>query len=290
MMTPAEINEMLCVDEVGIETARYGGCLLKSAYQPIYRPVGNELRLVAVEGLVRPFRNGVPIPPLRFLADVPAKDRFLVETICRALHLRNYRNLAVEGLSLFFNFDQTSQKCIDRSLEQIAFMAERLRDIDLDPSLLVCEITETETLDPDLLLRLTAAFRALGAKIAVDDFGVGHSTLERVRVVAPDFVKVDGAWFRQISANEGALRLLSMLVGGLKADGAEVLIEGIETPRHLAAALDAGADLVQGYLLARPTLVGFPFDVNPLALAHLFRNEAKVIPLFGGRNPTHQFR
>jgi EAL domain-containing protein (putative c-di-GMP-specific phosphodiesterase class I) len=290
MITPEEIDAALQVDEVGIETARYRDYLLKSAYQPIYRREGDELRPVAVEGLARPFREGAAIPPLRFFSTVPPQDRFFVESVCRALHLRNYRNLGVEGLGLFFNFDQTSQATIGRSLEQIAHMAKRLREIGFDPSLLVCEITETETLDRELLLGMTRAFRAIGARIAVDDFGAGYSTLDRILLVAPDFIKFDGAWFRQIAADGNALRLLAMLIEGLRSHGGEVLIEGIETPAQLAAALGAGADLVQGYLLARPALVGTDVDFGPLPLEQKITQKAKVVALFDERPTKHQLR
>jgi len=60
-----------------------------------------------------------------------------------------------------------------------------------------------------------------------------------------------------------------------------VLVEGIEQPAQLGVALEAGADLLQGLLLARPVLTGTLFSAEPLEINELLRPAAKVIPLFG---------
>src|SRR5690606_35905206 len=126
---------------------------------------------------------------------------------------------------------------------------------DLDIRFLVCEVTESPALDRATFVRLAAEMRRLGMRLAIDDFGSGDSTLERVELLEPDFVKIDGAWFRRLVQTPGAARLLANLVDGFHRGGASVLVEGIETSAQLRAALDAGADCVQGYLLGRPALV-----------------------------------
>ncbi len=64
-------------------------------------------------------------------------------------------------------------------------------------------------------------------------------------------------------------------------DGAEVLVQGIETPEHLEVALETGADLLQGHFLARPALAGAFFDETPVPLAQIYHRTAEIIPLFG---------
>lgn len=279
MFRPALVNDAIVIDEVGIESGRYGGFHLKSAYQPVFRREGAMLAPFAVEGLIMPFIDSSPVPPDLLFRNTLPQDRMFVESMCRALHLRNHHNIGVEKLQLFFNFDPHVNSDLGASISQIRFMARRLREIRLDSRLLICEITEASALSGKTLVRLAAEMRRHGIRLAVDDFGSGHSTLERVEMIEPDIVKIDGQWFRQITAASGTVRLLSSLVQGFKDRGAEVFVEGIETPRQLQVALDAGADFLQGYLLGRPALAGAIFDERPLDIAALAGAEQKVMSL-----------
>jgi EAL domain-containing protein (putative c-di-GMP-specific phosphodiesterase class I) len=222
----------------------------------------------AVEGLVRPFVDGRPVPAASLFADVWPRDSFFIESLCRALHLRNHHNLGVPGLELFFNYDPRANGDLERSIGQMHIMAARLIAIDLDIRLLICEITESAALDRETLVRLAAEMRRLGVRLAIDDFGSGHSTLERVDLIEPDFIKIDGAWFRRVVNAPGAARLLANLFRGFQRGGAKVLVEGVETSDQLRAAIDAGADCVQGFLLGRPQVVGSEFDLSPKPVEH----------------------
>lgn len=279
MKLARSVNKAIRSDEVGIQYGRYGPFVLKTLYQPIFRRRPEGLKPCGVEGLIKPFVGGTPVPALSFLGQVPRGDRFFIEVMCRALHLRNYANLGVEGLLLFFNFDPRAHDDVDRAIRQIRYMAGRIEEIQLPAHLLVCEITETEAVDPEILRRLAAEMRMHGVRLAIDDFGIGHSTLERVAVIEPDIVKLDGPWFRRIAAAPSAIGLLNALVAGLQQRGAEVLIEGIQTPGELKVALDAGADLLQGYLLARPALAGTMFDTEPLDPGALLSEPDNVVRL-----------
>lgn len=284
MMRPSRpqfVSDAILVDEIGIEIGIYGSYQLMSSYQPIFARRGEFLLPLAAEGLIAPHLGGQPVASGAFFRQVPREDVLFVESMCRALHLRNYRNIGVERLQLFFNYDPCANSDLEKALNEIAFMARRLAEIGLDPGLLVCEVTETAAHDAGTLSRLVAGMRSHGIRIAVDDFGVGHSTLERIALLRPDIVKLDGGWFRKLAADKSAVGLLSLAVRGLQATGAEVLIEGIETPLHLRAAMQVGADLMQGYLLAAPALAGAIFDQTPRPFAGLLAAERKVIPLFG---------
>lgn len=278
---PQFVSDAILVDEIGIETGVYGDYRLKSSYQPIFAARGGMLSPIAVEGLISPQLGGRPVSPAAFFNEVPPEDVLFIESMCRALHLRNHHNIGVDGLQLFFNYDPWANRDLAKSLEEIAFMARRLTEIELDPRLLICEITEAAARDIGVLARLVAEMRSHGIRIAIDDFGAGHSTIERIDVLRPEIVKLDGGWFRQLAADKSTTRLLGAAVGSFRAAGAQVLIEGIETPRHLDAALEADADLLQGYLLGGPALAGTIFDRSPRPVADLLAVGRKVIPLFG---------
>lgn len=278
---PTFVSEAIFVDEIGIETGVYGAYRLKSSYQPIFSLSGDLLRPVAVEGLISPFLSGKPVRASEFFDKIPPHDALFVDSMCRALHLRNHHNIGVDKLQLYFNYDPGANCDLEKSLLEIAFMIKRLGEIGLDPTLLVCEITEAEELDPEVLQRLAAAMRGHGVGIAVDGFSVGHSTERRVELLQPDIIKIDGSWFRKLCLEPAAIRLFSQLVCGLRKRDAKVLVEGIEDDGQLIVAVDAGADLFQGYHLGRPALAGTVFDESPRTLPRLERGSGVVVSLFG---------
>ncbi|WP_309083161.1 EAL domain-containing protein [Chelativorans sp.] len=276
------IDQAILVDEVGIETGRYGPYHLKTLYQPIYRNTREGLKPCGVEGLAGPQREGQPVATRAFFADVAAtEDRLFVENLCQTLHVRNYPNTGVDGLMLFIKHYANADLGLDAALAHVDEMVKFLADVSVDPALLVCEIAETA--DEGLMTELAAELRKHRIRIAVDDFGVGRSTLSRVRLLNPEVVKVDGGWFRRIAEVAMAAKLLNSLVDALQREGREVLIQGIETAAQLRVAMGTGADFLQGYLLGRPKLAGSLFDIRPVHIEGLFASGERVVPLSASR-------
>ena len=283
MSRPVYVNDAITVDEVGIETGRYEQFLLKSAYQPVWLRRDDMLYPTAVEALIRPFVDGAPVPVPDLFAAVPEEDRFFIESLCRALHLRNHHNIGEPALELFFNYDPDINIELAQALQQLHYMADRLAEKSFDLGLLICEITEARAIAPENLVRIAAEMRSLGMRVAVDDFGSGQSTLERVELLDPDIIKIDGQWFRRVVSAKGASRLLGTLIASFKRRGASVLVEGIETPEQLAVAIEAGAERLQGYLLGRPALVGTDCDWSAKPIAHFLGLDGNVVPLASRR-------
>lgn len=118
---------------------------------------------------------------------------------------------------------------------------------------LVIEITETERLPADAeATRFVDCLRKSGARIAVDDFGVGHASIRRILTLSPDIVKIDALFVRLAAESSRALATFNHLVGLGRALGRTVVVEGIETQDHRRLALAAGGVWQQGYLLGRP--------------------------------------
>lgn len=281
MSSLPDIDPAITADEIGIETARLHGFVLRSAFQLVFRPDGGMLHAVAAEGFLRPFRDGAPFPPRPFLDSLEADGRAFAGRLGMALHLGNHRHLGLDGLDHVLAVGAPLSGVPAREL--VGWLATLLDEAEMPAAQLVCAIREPASFGTGALAVLASELRALGARIAVGGLDDGHPPLDGIRRVAADIVRIEGGWFRRVCESEGALRLLAGLVRGFKAEGAQVLIEGIETRRQLAAALDAGADLVQGFLLSRPELAGTALDTPSLALADILPEAAKVIPLFGGR-------
>ncbi|MGX5803129.1 EAL domain-containing protein [Bradyrhizobium sp. Arg314] len=272
------VAKAIFADEIGLQFGIYGEFRLWSVYQPIFAPEGEALRAVAVEGLIEPRRIAEPVAPSMFFDGIPASDRLFVETMCRMLHLGNYRNIGVEGLTLFFNYNPKVNDHLGRALAEIRLMTRHLGDFELTPDLLVCEITE-QAADDRVLTSLVREMRRDGIRIAIDDFGTGHSTEARINLLAPDIVKIDGAWFGELCRHAAAERFFRPLVATLHERGAKVLVEGIEHAQHLRVALEGGVDLLQGFHLARPAPAGTIFKEEPLSVDALLDADNKVVPL-----------
>jgi EAL domain-containing protein (putative c-di-GMP-specific phosphodiesterase class I) len=276
-----DIEQAIRADEIGLAYGVHGDYRLRSACQPIYAPQDGQLVPVAVEALIQPHCAGAVVPPQAFHRDVQPRDRLFVENLSRALHVRNYPYVGLDGVDLFLNYDPLVNDHPGRSLAEIRLMARRLGDYGLDASMLVCEITGQAAPDDAVLKATVREMRRNGFRIAVDDFGAGHSTEARIRLLEPDIVKIDGAWFSDLCRHTAAEKLFRPLLSLLHDQGAKVLVEGIEHPAQLRVALDAGADLLQGFLLARPVLTGALLSSEPLAIDGFVKPMAKVIPLFG---------
>lgn len=121
----------------------------------------------------------------------------------------------------------------------------------LEPAALCLEITEGEALPPAALPAL-AALREAGFGIAIDDFGVGHSSLARLRDLPATVVKFDKRFTERLPGEEADRALLSGMVRLAAALGLATVAEGVETPAQLEALRAAGVDACQGYLLGKP--------------------------------------
>lgn len=122
------------------------------------------------------------------------------------------------------------------------------------PGRLTLEILETDELPPGIdVSRELAKFKALGVMLAEDDLGSGHSSLNRLRELPFDCVKID----RNIVSLAGqdasnVLRFIYQLTRLGRSLGKSVIVEGVEDAGMLEAILVLGADVAQGYAIARP--------------------------------------
>lgn len=120
-------------------------------------------------------------------------------------------------------------------------------------SRLVLELTESLPISVlPAAARFLQSVRALGYRIAVDDFGTGFSTPEALLSLPVDIVKIDGFFVRL--GRSDAERFLLHMVGLASCVAPVVIIEGVETYAQFQAAQAAGATHVQGFLLSEPTL------------------------------------
>eukprot|EP00903_Cladosiphon_okamuranus_P002922 g2920.t1 len=116
------------------------------------------------------------------------------------------------------------------------------------------EVTESIAAQDETMLDRISILKNFGAKLAIDDFGTGYSSLERLADMPFDTIKIDMAFTRKITQDDG-FAMIDAIVRMAKASGKDVIIEGIETAEQQALALKAGIRLGQGYYFSRPVAV-----------------------------------
>ncbi|WP_174299639.1 EAL domain-containing protein [Caulobacter sp. S45] len=227
------------------------------AFQPIVDMRTHSV--FAYEALVRgPQGQGAA----SILETVNTTNRYAFDQGCRvkAIDLASTLGLADQGALLSINFLPNAvydpAACI-----RLTLATARRNGFPLDR--LLFEFTESERVEHDHLGRIIAAYRALGFRTAIDDFGAGYSGLTLLAKFQPDIVKLDMELVRDIDTD----RVKRLLVGGVvsvcREIGVEVLAEGIETLGEHLALLDLGIWLQQGYLMAKPGFECLPPVVWP---------------------------
>ena len=129
---------------------------------------------------------------------------------------------------------------------------------------MVVEITEEESIDHEALERKRNA-PGFSGMFALDDYGSGYSNENTLLQLAPRFVKVDIAIIRGIDTSPDKQQILRNVVAYAHSRSMKIVAEGVETAAELRTVTELGADLLQGYFLARPAIV--PEDIAPEAAA-----------------------
>src|SRR2546423_740569 len=122
-------------------------------------------------------------------------------------------------------------------------------------SRVVVEITETAALyDIEESARFVCALRETGCRVALDDFGAGHTSLRHLQTLAVDTVKIDGSFVRNLGGSPDNQVFLRHLLGLAKSFGFHTVAEGVETATEAAILRREGIGYMQGYYYGRPSL------------------------------------
>jgi diguanylate cyclase (GGDEF)-like protein len=121
------------------------------------------------------------------------------------------------------------------------------------PDRLVLELSERDAVEEYEALRdAMLRWKAVGARIAVDDMGSGWSSMRHVIQLRPDFIKIDRSLIDHIDTDRSKRALTCALVAFGREAGCAVIAEGVERREELDTLLEADVAYAQGYLLARP--------------------------------------
>ncbi|HEX3466805.1 MAG TPA: EAL domain-containing protein [Candidatus Elarobacter sp.] len=228
-------------------------------YQPIYE-LGGALR--GAEALLRwTPADGEPVQPNDFIP-YAEESGLIVPIGAWVLNTACAQNAAWHraGQRLVMSVNVSTKQIADPSF--VRTVQEALHDSGLDPTLLELELTETAiSANIDRVAAVVNDLRALGVRIAVDDFGTGYNSLATLRWYEVDTLKLDRCFVTDITENSVDRAIASAVITAAHALGACVVAEGIETAEQLATLIALKSDFGQGYLFSKP--------VSPEAFAAL---------------------
>jgi diguanylate cyclase (GGDEF)-like protein len=225
---------------------------LRVHYQPRVS-INGETGLVGFEALVRwehPERG--LIAPAEFvpLAEEtgligPLGDWVIEQALVQVHHWRQSR----PGMSISVNLSRRQLE--DRELA--ARLADKMRSRGTDPSVLWLEVTEQAVVDDaEGAGRALAELHDIGVNLAIDDFGLGRSSLPNLRELPVDMLKIHESFVSPLGTEPGDGAVVGAVVDLGHALGLSVIAEGVETDCQLAHLRDLGCDGAQGFLFSQP--------------------------------------
>lgn len=221
------------------------------------RHVGRVVAMARFELLLRMLAtDGTWIAPMAFIPAaeryglMPRIDRWVIARACKQLAQLRARGQTLPVCTINLSGASVS----DPDLAD--YVAGCLREHDLAGEQFGFELTETTAVgnlaSASLLM---ARLRALGASIALDDFGSGMSSFSYLKALPIDLLKIDGAFVRDVGANPFDLAVVESIQRIARVMGIETVAECVEHEAALRALMKVGVDYVQGFHIGRPDLL-----------------------------------
>lgn len=230
-----------------LERALAGGGLIP-VFQPLVRV--DTFEVVAHEGLSRctPMPGNFSILDLLDLARMEGRladvELHAARTLCHAFAKHGSGGRLLVNLSAHAILQDTLRP--DDVLSTIVASG-------LDPARVTIEVTERDVVEnPARLAHALGYLRAHGMRIALDDFGNGHSSFEMWNEIHPDIVKIDRYLINGLSRSAGRLAIVRALCQVAETLGTELVGEGVEDPADLRVLRDLGIPYAQGFLIGHP--------------------------------------
>jgi diguanylate cyclase (GGDEF)-like protein len=209
--------------------------------------------VTSVEALVRwmhPKRGLVGPDEFIPLAERTGLIKRLTRTVLTEA-IRQARAWELAGLRMPVAVNLSMRNIHDPQLPQT--IAQLLQRWDARPDLLRLEMTETVlAADPQRALQTMDSLRAMGVHIALDDFGIGYSSLAYLNRLPLDEIKIDRSFVIGMIDDESSATIVRATVELGHGLGYAVVAEGVENAETRQRLSALGCDAIQGFLVARP--------------------------------------
>ena len=214
-------------------------------------------RVIGVECLAR-WEHAAhgQVPPVEFVAIAEHTGQLsrLTDVVLRE-GLRRARGWIESGRPLPIAVNLSARMLMDPTFPNR--IANLLEEYQVPASQLTLEITEDGIIrEPERPMAGLKRLSEMGVRLAVDDFGAGHSSLSYLRRLPVNEVKIDRSFVEGMATDEGDLAIVRAVVALASHFGLVVVAEGVESERTVSLLEDLGCDGGQGFLFSRP----LPFE------------------------------
>ena len=173
---------------------------------------------------------------------------WVLEEACkqvRAWHQQGYSGLGMAVNIAGPHFRQT---------KLLRSVGDAIRRLEIPSRCLELEVTESMLMDNLDATQVTLRrLKEMGVKLAMDDFGTGYSSLAYLKRFPLDTLKIDRSFLKDAPDDKGDSALITAIIALAHRLNLSVVAEGVEYENQLAFLRDQGCDLIQGYLVSRPT-------------------------------------
>lgn len=209
--------------------------------------------LAGAEALVRWEKDGILLPPNDFIplfeknGFIIKLDFYVYEEVCKLISHWREEGIPIVPISLNVSRVHLNEKNFVKKIKNIVDKYQ------IPYSWIEMELTESTFLNnTNIALMTMKELRATGFGVSIDDFGAGYSSLNLLKDMTTDVLKLDKEFFRQGDMKKKEKIIVSSIVNMAKQLDMKVLSEGVETRMQYEFLKEIDCDLVQGYLYARP--------------------------------------
>lgn len=245
-------DEML--EELDLE-ACLKDAIVKEEIVPYYQPIFDveQHKIIGAETLARWVRNGEVLVPSKFIpiakriGCIVEIDYFMLDKACE--FCKKWHMNGVSEFEISVNISYKSLKkpnCVE-------VIKQLIHKHQLNPKVLTLEITEDEVLDyPEHTMKVLNEIKALGVKVSLDDFGIGCSSFNHIKMLPLDTIKIDGSLLMKIEEDYKTVSIIRALVELAHTLGLEVVCEGVEKQIQLDILKTIKCNKIQGYYISQP--------------------------------------
>jgi EAL domain-containing protein (putative c-di-GMP-specific phosphodiesterase class I) len=235
------------------------GILSRRAIKTLFQPLISMKRrvIIGMEAVSRGISldSSTLIPPdILFSMPNSNSELLALDCLCREKSLESFLPLHRKNGSLLVSLNLDAA-IIDHAAIASSHLLDTSRKMRISPNNIIIEIIESRAADKNDLKEFVAQNKKEGFLIALDDVGVGHSNLDRIRLLKPDIIKIDRSLIEGINSYFYKREIVKCLQQMASKVGTMVLAEGIENEQEAIICMEMGIDFFQGFFFARPTVI-----------------------------------
>lgn len=235
------------------------GALRRGEFHLVWQPqidlVNFQIR--GVEALVRWENPEIgSVSPSRFIpiaeetGHIHEIGRWLVKEVCS--HAKKWQD---DGFFFTTSMNISARQFRENGFSD--FLIETLSSSGVEPQWLEMELTESDWMEnPEEAISLFSRLGAMGAKMSIDDFGTGHSSLARIGDFPADALKIDRSFVQSIGKDMAADAIIMAIVSLAKGLNMEIVAEGVERKEEISFLRKADVRIVQGFYFSKPLSAG----------------------------------